>query len=764
MKVKQKNLILTEQRKHNSNIMSAVVLKAVSAACITIGAAGVFFALGGTPVFRMSVFTAVVSTAVIFGMDLINKGQSYGILLCLLGMAVVFFFSVSSVIRGLYVWADYFRRVWNQRFDTFYEELTVRGYAESDILLTQVILILLASAFICNLIRKERLICLTFVVYIPLCLSFVLSAEIPAWAAAILMISWAAVWCCISGPSGIKWEIVILAAGASVLLWALPAAGFDTVWGRASADFRTGVKQKVEEIRFGEDSLPEGDLKKARNMLSGTEERLELEMETVSSVYLRGFVGAEYKADKWRAFSAESYGGEFSGMLSWLEQQEFFPGEQYAGYRSFSSAEKENGEEIAVSVHNIGADRRYIYLPETSLSYTENIGEWKQDWYMSSVGLFGKKRYEFAYCNTQDGAEIQQTEPWIYQDSEDDEEENKFRQAERVYRSFVYDNYLELEEEQKNLIDMVFFNGDAWRESDGLYTVTSRIRAVLRILAVYEEIPARIPSDKDFLSWFLKEGKEGNAAYFATAAVLAYRAAGIPARYVEGYALTNDEAEKVKGNTVTLSEKNAHAWVEIYVDGMGWRTIEVTPGFYEEPYQADVVIAVPDEALEGNNGEIASLPPSEQYELQEEEKEKTKTPVNMSMPVQIVLLAAVIFLAFLGTVHRIWFLSLEYRYRRMTGEEKMYFLHRRLMHMMQKMYRNFNPEQPLELPVQEDYEFDLALYTRTVKRMERIIYGRTKPAAREIPAAEALNRQIQSLLRKKLRGIQKVILLFQADF
>ena len=110
----------------------------------------------------------------------------------------------------------------------------------------------------------------------------------------------------------------------------------------------------------------------------------------------------------------------------------------------------------------------------------------------------------------------------------------------------MYDNYLKLEEDQKELIDLVFFNGDAWEESNEVYTVTSRIRMVLRILASYEEIPARVPSDRDFLSWFLEEGKEGNSAYYATAAVLAYRAAGIPARYAEGYVLTRREAEGEK--------------------------------------------------------------------------------------------------------------------------------------------------------------------------------------------------------------------------
>ena len=74
---------------------------------------------------------------------------------------------------------------------------------------------------------------------------------------------------------------------------------------------------------------------------------------------------------------------------------------------------------------------------------------------------------------------------------------------------------------------------------------------------------------------------------------------GIPARYVEGYAfsfenvLTSDinEQEDPKdyysgysaiGDSpvmdVEVTDAMAHAWVEIYVDGFGWKVVEVTPG------------------------------------------------------------------------------------------------------------------------------------------------------------------------------------------
>jgi hypothetical protein len=59
--------------------------------------------------------------------------------------------------------------------------------------------------------------------------------------------------------------------------------------------------------------------------------------------------------------------------------------------------------------------------------------------------------------------------------------------------------------------------------------------------------------------------------HFATAAVAMYRAFGIPARYTVGYSVNARE-----GFSVEVTTLDAHAWVEIYVDGMGWVPVEVT--------------------------------------------------------------------------------------------------------------------------------------------------------------------------------------------
>ena len=96
------------------------------------------------------------------------------------------------------------------------------------------------------------------------------------------------------------------------------------------------------------------------------------------------------------------------------------------------------------------------------------------------------------------------------------------------------------------------------------------------------------------VNWILDGQKEGNAVAFATAAVMAYRAAGYPARYTEGYHLSDMDAQAASDageNEVILTTKNAHAWAEVYIAGLGWMPVEVVPGLYTETYTDQLVEA-----------------------------------------------------------------------------------------------------------------------------------------------------------------------------
>ena len=78
---------------------------------------------------------------------------------------------------------------------------------------------------------------------------------------------------------------------------------------------------------------------------------------------------------------------------------------------------------------------------------------------------------------------------------------------------------------------------------------------------------------RDFVSWFLLEEKQGYCTSFASAMAVMGRAVGLPTRYIEGYA-----AEPDSDNIARVTQKNAHAWVEVYFAGFGWLPFDPTPG------------------------------------------------------------------------------------------------------------------------------------------------------------------------------------------
>lgn len=104
-------------------------------------------------------------------------------------------------------------------------------------------------------------------------------------------------------------------------------------------------------------------------------------------------------------------------------------------------------------------------------------------------------------------------------------------------------------------------------------TAASRTAALLAELAAYDPDTPSMSPGEDFVTHFLTEGR-GYCIHFATAGTLLLRMQGIPARYVTGYVVQLDS----RGRGQAL-DSDAHAWVEIYLDGYGWYPVEMTPGY-----------------------------------------------------------------------------------------------------------------------------------------------------------------------------------------
>ena len=98
------------------------------------------------------------------------------------------------------------------------------------------------------------------------------------------------------------------------------------------------------------------------------------------------------------------------------------------------------------------------------------------------------------------------------------------------------------------------------------YEKTVAIEKYLRQNHTYTLSPENVPLDRDFVDYFLFDKKEGYCTYYATSMAVMLRTLGIPSRYVEGYVLP---PERTSDDVYTVTNNNAHAWVEVYLKALG---------------------------------------------------------------------------------------------------------------------------------------------------------------------------------------------------
>ena len=193
------------------------------------------------------------------------------------------------------------------------------------------------------------------------------------------------------------------------------------------------------------------------------------------------------------------------------------------------------------------------------------------------------------------------------------------------YRNYVYANYLTIPDSCSRVKGML-----PARSGESVMESVLRVQNFLNNGYAYTTRPGELPEGEDFIEYFLMENKKGYCAYFASAAVMLFRSLGIPARYVEGYAIEGGivaSSPKVGSRTVMehkvdgsvgissedyvmveLTDQFAHAWVEIFLDGYGWYPVEVTNSSAEYEF-ASVVEYFNNKIGEGNPTPKPTLTP-----------------------------------------------------------------------------------------------------------------------------------------------------------
>ncbi len=171
--------------------------------------------------------------------------------------------------------------------------------------------------------------------------------------------------------------------------------------------------------------------------------------------------------------------------------------------------------------------------------------------------------------------------------------------AEELYRSHAHSAYTRLPDKTRNAA-WVLLAQAGLSENDP--QIIQKVASFVQQNGVYDLQTEPYPSD-DYAIYFLTESHHGYCIHYATAAAVLYRALGIPARVTEGFA-----APVLAGTFTDVHAGDAHAWVEIYLDGIGWIPVEVT---MQAGFATEAVVATPEPVPDPENRPEESAMPSE---------------------------------------------------------------------------------------------------------------------------------------------------------
>ena len=184
--------------------------------------------------------------------------------------------------------------------------------------------------------------------------------------------------------------------------------------------------------------------------------------------------------------------------------------------------------------------------------------------------------------------------------------------VDRLYNDFVYNTYLGFTDSpifDAALADVINRAAGSEKDPYALNTVAAAERNStsastyeerhLLVMAIIDwmcdnfeyTLDPTNPSDPSLtgIENFISTQKQGYCVQFASTAAVLLRKCGIPTRYVEGYVLDNlsynrGYLKKDFRYSGTVKDKNAHAWIEVWFDGVGWIQYECVPIYYDGMY------------------------------------------------------------------------------------------------------------------------------------------------------------------------------------
>lgn len=313
-------------------------------------------------------------------------------------------------------------------------------------------------------------------------------------------------------------------------------------------------------------SMPEGKLKNLFSWKKSSTPALKVTMSQPQKLYLRGQVYESYDGSAWTLLSGDELAQQ-EDLFYWLHKSGFY-GQSQVGTATDLISEETPAE---LTVENLSACSAHGYFPYALAGNdaldSQRIGDNRflpaqnLRYYPGSVPRWYEVQHMLAA--SQEAGEVA-----------------GYLVEEDAYEAYITDTCLQLTNESWSVLNRQLGQETA---PQSLSQIRNLIRKWLEENLVYDEEVKTLSGDNDFLQYTLEGSGSGYNVHYATAATLMLRYYGVPARYVEGYFLSAEEAAAFQpGDEIILTEKHAHAWAEYYLPGVGFIPFEVTPGYVDD--------------------------------------------------------------------------------------------------------------------------------------------------------------------------------------
>ena len=248
----------------------------------------------------------IVSIVLLLALSLLSCKKIKTIILpIMMTIMIGIIYSFQSFYYGFFGIMNYIIECYNTKFEDARNMIMAASITSSHIQAMSLVIVIWMTYYIYHSIKKEKYTVLSILFFVLFsftlwldCFSFV--------GGALFSINALMVWMYhqnkVINTKTIQWFIILCIIFVSLTI---PSYQDNLTIEQIKED----VLQQVDDLRYGKDNLPQGDLNKASSIHENNQERLEITVSQRKNLYLKGFVGSTLENNQWQDLTKASYNG-----------------------------------------------------------------------------------------------------------------------------------------------------------------------------------------------------------------------------------------------------------------------------------------------------------------------------------------------------------------------------------------------------------------------------------------------------------------------